>query len=115
MKIKPFILFSFIILILALGLIVRQQVKINSLEKQVLLEETIKSATISQEKAIEIVNSLPEVQEKTKELTNLGAKLVFFAFDNDNYWLVKFAEDKSTYVTAIEWYKVDKKTGNILK
>ncbi|MDO8648996.1 MAG: hypothetical protein Q7R81_04410 [Candidatus Peregrinibacteria bacterium] len=68
---------------------------------------------ISQEAAIEVVRNRPEVVKFESTLVKAGTVAHIDAQSEDKEWLVQVYEVKGGHTATFNWYRVDKKTGQI--
>lgn len=73
---------------------------------------SIKKRTISEEEAVSKVKALPEVIDYLKRVPS---SLVLVNGEEDNAYMVQVYEFKNGHTATFNWYKVDKKTGEIKK
>lgn len=72
------------------------------------------SYTITSQKAVEIVSSLPEVKSFFTTISN--AKISVDEDQNDNkFWMIHVYEPLSDHNSTFNWYQVSKTTGGVVK
>lgn len=82
------------------------------LKNKIPLTTTPLSGKLTKEEAIAKVKTLPEVKEYLKRVPN---GLVAVNGEEDNTYMVQVYEFKDGHTATLNWYKIDKATGEVKK